>query len=164
MVIAAIVGVAVWFAVGALSGTEVTPSAPPAPGSAGTSVVPSSPSPTVEETPRVKKSSPPASGDEGHEDGLITADVSVQVLNGTGGVPKAAESLAARLRQRGYEIAAVGDALTIDRTVVYWSESEDERAARALARHFGWAAGPAPPNLSDAVDVHVIVGPDESPP
>lgn len=164
MVIAAIVGIAVWFAVGALSGTEVTPSAPPAGRSTGSSVARSSPSPTPDETPRAKKSSPPTTVDEGQDDGLVTADVSVQVLNGTGGVAKAAESMAARLRERGYEIAAVGDALTIDRTVVYWSESEDERAARALARRFGWAAGPAPPNLSDAVDVHVIVGPDESPP
>jgi len=163
LVIAGIVGVAVWFAVGALSGSEVTPSSPPAQGSTGSSVVPSSPTPTPSETPQEKKTRPRKSPSPDKDGDLITADVSVQVLNGTGGMAGAAESMATRLRQLGFEIAAVGDALTVDRTVVYWSGPEDERAARALARSFGWAAGPAPPDLSDVVDVHVIVGPDEPP-
>src|ERR671915_51827 len=156
LVIAGIVGVAVWFAVGALSGTEVTPSSPPAQGSPGPSVVPSSPAPTPDETPQEKKTRPRKSPSPDLDGDLITADVSVQVLNGTGGMAGAAESMATRLRQRGLEIAAVGDALTVDRTVVFWSGPEDERAARTLARTFGWKAGPAPSDLSDVVDVHVI--------
>jgi len=163
LVIATIVGVAVWFAVGALSGSEVTPSNPPAQGGSGdTAVTPESPTPSVTPTPDDTKTKPPKSPSPEGDGDLITADVSVQVLNGTGGVAGAAESLATRLRGRGYEIAAVGDGLTVDRTVVFWSGPEDERAARSLARNFGWTAGPAPSNLSDVVDIHVIVGPDEA--
>jgi LytR cell envelope-related transcriptional attenuator len=163
LVIAAIVGVAVWFAVGALSGSEVTPSTGPQQGgSQDPSVTPESPTPSVTETPDDSATKAPKSPSPDGDGDLITADVSVQVLNGTGGVAGAAESMATRLRRRGYEIAAVGDGLTVDRTVVFWSGSEDERAALALARNFGWSAGPAPSNLSDVVDIHVIVGPDEA--
>jgi LytR cell envelope-related transcriptional attenuator len=162
IVIAGIVGVAVWFAVGALSGSEVSPSSPPAQGPEESSAAQPSSTPTDTETPDDDKSTPAESPSPDQQEDLITADVSVQVLNGTGGTAGAAESMAARLRGRGYEIAALGDALIVDRTVVYWSEPEDERAARVLARRFGWTAGPAPPNLSDVVDVHVIVGPDEA--
>jgi hypothetical protein len=161
-VIAAIVGVAVWFAVGALSGSDVTPSAPPTENPVGASIAESSPSPrpTLEETP-TEKPRPSPSPTRGTR--LVTGGVSVQVLNGTGGIAGAAESMATRLQRRGYSIAAVGDALTVDRTVVYWTGVEDERGARALARRFGWAAGPAPETLSDVIDIHVIVGPDEAP-
>jgi hypothetical protein len=161
-VIAAIVGVAVWFAVGALSGSEVSPSSPPAQGPRESSAAEPSPTPSDAETPDDDKSTPAESPSPDQREDLITADVSVQVLNGTGGTAGAAESMATRLRRRGFEIAAVGDALTVDRTVVFWSGPEDERAARTLARTFGWTAGPAPSNLSDVVDVHVIVGPDEA--
>jgi LytR cell envelope-related transcriptional attenuator len=164
LVIAAIVGIAVWFAVGALSGTEVTTNAPPAQGSTDDATeAPSTPTPTPEESPQTRSAKPSKSPSPKPDGDLITQDISVQVLNGTGGMPGAAESMAARLRQRGFEIAAVGDALTVDRTVVYWSGTEDERAARVLARAFGWAAGPAPQSLSEVVDVHVVVGPDEPP-
>jgi hypothetical protein len=88
---------------------------------------------------------------------LITQGITVQVLNGTGGVEGAAEAMADRLAQLGYHVEAVTDALTVDQSIVYWSTEDSRAAALALAQHFGWISGPAPSNLSAEVDLHVIV-------
>jgi LytR cell envelope-related transcriptional attenuator len=169
VVIAAILGVAVWFAVGALSGSEVTPDrrSGNSAGNPFAQVTPTptprpSPSPTPSRTPRADKIAK-KDKEKPEEPGLITEGVSLQVLNGTGGIAGAADSMADQLSTLGYEIVAVGDGLTVDRTTVYWSGPENESAARALAGRFGWIADIAPPNLSEAVDVHVVVGPDERP-
>ena len=168
VVIAAILGVAVWFAVGALSGSEVTPDrrTGDADGNPFAQVSPTptpSPTPLPSPTPRRDRVAKKKNREKPEDPGLITTGVSLQVLNGTGGITGAADSMAEQLSELGYEIVAVGDGLTVDRTTVYWTGPEDESAARALAIRFGWVAGAAPPNLAETVDVHVVVGPDEPP-
>jgi hypothetical protein len=83
------------------------------------------------------------------------------VLNATR-TSGAATSIATRLSDLGFEIAAVGEAASIyRRTTVFWSSAASEDAARALARRFDWRSDPAPANLSRSVPVHVVVGLDE---
>jgi hypothetical protein len=88
--------------------------------------------------------------------------VSVQVVNGTGGIQGAAAGMADRLASLGYRVEAIVTGLTVDQTAVYWSTDAHRMAAVALATHFGWASGPASPNLTRSVDIHVIVAPDEA--
>ena len=99
--------------------------------------------------------------DEGEPPALITGGVTVQVLNATGDT-RADEEMTARLRDLGFEIAAVVTASRrYDRTTVFWSSAGDRAAGRALAERFGWKADPKPANLSSSVDVHVVIGADE---
>jgi hypothetical protein len=156
--VATIVGLVVWVAVGAVGGEPVSV------GNAS-----SSPSPTATSTasPAPVETQPGAGARQrndrgrGSTDELITKGVSVQVLNGTGGVEGAAEAMANRLAKLGYRIYAISIGLTIDRTTVYWSTSESRAAAITLAAHFGWDVRAAPPSLSGDVDLAVIVGADE---
>jgi hypothetical protein len=172
-VIAAIVGIAVWLAVGAVGGdpvsvgeasSDTSPSAEPTPSATPTPAPSGSP-----EDGEVDGSEDPAGKDEPEEkpigtpkDDLITEGIGVQVLNGTGGVEGAAEAMANRLTRLGYEIYAINTGLTIDRTTVYWSSEAGRAAAIPLSARFGWDVGAAPPSLSSEVDIAVVVGPDET--
>lgn len=167
ILIAGVVIAAVWFTVNAVGGRQIAlengnPS--------GTSSPNSEPEPTTTETPGPKRSrsnsspSPtptPRRTPKGDPDDLITEGVSVQVVNGTGGIEGAAAAMADRLASLGYRVEAMVTGLTVDQTAVYWSTDTDREAAVALANRFGWASGPASPNLTRTVDIHVIVAADE---
>jgi hypothetical protein len=163
----------VWFAVDALGGDDVKPESPVDRSRGENSLArTSSPTPDAEpttpavpaepDTPVKPKRPRPGPGGGGQEPGLITDDVVVQVLNGTGGIPGAAEAMADRLASLGYEIIAYTDGLTVARTIVYYTGPEDEAAAQALGTRFGWTVEPAAEVLDDAIDLHVVVGPDEA--
>lgn len=170
VVVAIVVGAAVWVAVDAVGGDGVSldtappspspsPSASPSPTESPVAVA-ASPTPAPKPSPKPSPSRSPKKKrreKERDDPGLITQGITVQVLNGTGGVQGAAEVIADRLAQLGYQIEAVTDGLTVSQSVVYWSTEDSRDAALALADHFGWIAGPAPSNLSGEVDLHVIV-------
>lgn len=161
---AVVVGVGLWAGLGALSGNEIDK--PPATAWATPTSTPT-PSETTAPTPKGRRSNTPKSpGDHKKpkpaETELITEGLTVQVLNSTL-VAGAARDLAEHLEGLGFSIVAVGDALRgLPRTSVYWSSGEAEPAARRLASRFGWLAGPQPLNLSNAIDLHVVVGADGS--
>jgi hypothetical protein len=169
VLVAAVAGVAVWIAVGALGqGPLDTP--PPQSTSEengprptnGTGNSPGdgvSPSPTPEKQQR--KDRKPKS-EARNRPKLITDGMTVQVLNATtsGG---SGSAMANRLENLGFRIAAVGRAASVyDRTTVFWSFDASRRAGRLLARRFGWEVDPAPVNLSRSVALHVVVGQDEA--
>jgi hypothetical protein len=158
LLIAGVVGFAVWIAVDLIGGDEVKP-----PAAANESPTPRrSPSPkeselviaspTPEETPEPDKTPKPE---------LITDGITVQVLNGTSNLD-ADDRMADKLAGLGFTIEAVeGSSKSYDLTTVFWSYPESEEAARALAERFGWVVEMKPANLSDTVAIHVVVGADE---
>jgi hypothetical protein len=167
VVIAALVGVAVWIAVGAVGGdpvsvgdasSETSPSAESSPAPSPT------PAPTGTPGDEVARKDKKEGGGRitTPDDELVTSGILVQVLNGTGGIEGAAEMMANRLTRLGYEIYAINTGLTIDRTTVYWTTDPGKEAAISLAAHFGWDVRVAPPSLSEEVDIAVVVGPDEA--
>jgi hypothetical protein len=162
ILIAAVVIAAVWFVVNAVGGREIAMEN----GSPSRSSSPkptAEPTPTESPTPKRSKSKPsPTPKGKGDRSDLITDGVTVQVVNGTGGIQGAAAGMADRLASLGYRVEAIVTGLTVDQTAVYWSTDADRKAAVALATHSGWASGPASPNLTRSVDIHVIVGPDEA--
>jgi hypothetical protein len=84
------------------------------------------------------------------------------VLNGTSAAD-ADDRMADRLAKLGYEVVAVESASKLyERTTVYWAVPSAQKAAEALAEHFGWVSAPKPDNLSTQVSLHVVVGADES--
>lgn len=162
VVIAAITGVAVWFLVNALGGGGVPPEA------VADDRETEAPKPTEEpETEPVVATETPApvetEPEEAPEDvKLITEGISVQVLNGTTQAD-AGDSMSTRLTDLGYTVVAVEESSrAYNKTTVFWSSSEAEEAARALADRFGWFAEPKPENLSPDVSLHVVVGADEA--
>jgi LytR cell envelope-related transcriptional attenuator len=166
ILIAGVAIAAVWFIVNAVGGRQIAledgrPSGTSSP-TAG-----DEPTPTESPTPKPLAPSPspeptrPPKRDRDAGD-LITDGVTIQVVNGTGGVEGAAAAMADRLATLGYRVEAIVTGLTTDQTAVYWSTESDRQAAVALATHFGWASGPASPNLTRDVDIHVIVAPDEA--
>ena len=166
--VAGVVIAAVWVVVNAVGGREMAlengrPSRSSSPGATAT------PEPTESPTPARPRSRPsptespaPGKGDRRKRGDLVTDGVSVQVVNGTGGIQGAAAGMADRLASLGYQVEAIVTGLTVEGTAVYWSTEADRGVAVALAARFGWASGPASPNLTRDVDIHVIVGPDEA--
>ncbi|MCA1704109.1 MAG: LytR C-terminal domain-containing protein [Actinobacteria bacterium] len=165
VVIAGVIGVAVWIGVDALSGGEgsgVVVAQSPTPRTTPKTEA----SPTPEESPSKKPTKSPRPSpkatktpDPGRE--LITEGISVQVLNGSG-VAGADEAMATKLTDLGFDVAAVQSAsAAYPRTTVFWSFAESKRAAQALAARFGWVSKAKPDNLSATVDIHVVVGADE---
>jgi LytR cell envelope-related transcriptional attenuator len=163
LMIAAAVFVAVWIAIDAVGQDDLkTPVAsrptPRQTESAEPSVQPSAtpePRETEEAEPKPDKTQEPT-------DELITAGISVQVLNGTA-VTDADDRMASRLSTLGYEVVSVeGSSKQYPATTVFWSVPEAQEAAERLAARFGWEVGPKPENLSTTVDLHVVVGTDEA--
>ncbi len=159
LLIAGVVGVAVWMVVDYVGRPTVGSVAENSDGPAPTtvrSVTPESPSPepatpTPTEEPRERKPKK-----------LITAGVTVQVLNGTDD-PEAADAMAARLEQLGFTIAAVeSTSQPYEETTVFWSFPDAKKAALALGQKFDWPTDPKPENLADTVSLHVVVGRDEA--
>ena len=153
VLLVAVVGATVWFSVTAVGGDDLrvqkTPSDSPSPEA---SAPPVSNSPAPRPSPTERDQQPREDAEK-----LIAVGVRVQVLNGTGGIEGAAEAMADRLARLGFEIESIQNGLTTDQTIVYYTGDEDRRPAERLAERFGWLIGPAPEDLSDAVDLHVVV-------
>lgn len=161
--IAAVVLIAVVVAVDAVGGDDLD--TPPVAQNTESDVEESptpQPTPTPEATPTVtpKPKKTPKQDDE--QVALITEDITVQVLNGTGSTD-ADDRMAERLGELGYEVVAIeGSSKQYSETTVFWSFPDAREAAEALAERFGWIAQPKPANLSSTVDLHVVVGADEA--
>lgn len=157
VLLAAVIGSAVWIAVGELGGEALK--APPARRTAPVSE-PRTPSPSPAPSPTPAPSpSPRAQPSPAAPSG---AGITVQVLNGSS-VPGAGERVAGELARLGYTIVAVrGSSAAYERTTVFWSSEQARPAAQELAAYMGWLAEPKPGNLSGTVDLHVVVGADEA--
>ncbi|HEX2241316.1 MAG TPA: LytR C-terminal domain-containing protein [Actinomycetota bacterium] len=158
LVMAAIAGIAVWFAVAALGREELSPPAAPQSDVALVDETPTpSPTPTLE---LVEPTRSPSAAPAKPVPPLIT-DVSVQVLNATPD-SAAGDRMAERLAELGFQVVTVQPAgQTYEQTTVFWSHEGAEDAARALAERYGWLVAERPDNLSETVDVHVVVGADQ---
>ena len=159
LVVGAVVAGAVWVAVNAVGGDESQPEP---------EVLSASPSPTIEGIPESvitptpsedPEDDPTPEGDEPVDFEGVTA----QVLNATGGVEGAGQAMADRLARMGFDIIAIDTALgEIDVTTIYWTAPSGRPVAEALASKNGWIAAKKPDNLSSSVEIHVLVGKDES--
>lgn len=96
-------------------------------------------------------------------EGVAPGDISVQVLDGVGtDGGAAAERVAGELDEAGYRIIARNPALAYEETTVLWTRGNEDRA-RQVAAELGVSAVRAQPgNLSEQVDVHVVVGADRA--
>lgn len=103
----------------------------------------------------------PSDEDASEPEALDPAGISVQVLDGyreDGGA--AADEIAGLLEAAGYEVVARNPAIAYELTTVLWTEGH-EAAGRQVAEQIGAAESRVQPgNLSEEVDVHVVVGAD----
>ena len=167
--ISVILLVGVWTAVNALGGDEAK-----APISAESpSPDEEDPTPEVTDEPSEEPSEKPSKSpkpdpkptktrepEDKPEDDLITAGMTVQVLNGTSN-PDADDLMADRLAGLGFEVIAIdGSSKAYPATTVFWSYAGSQEAAERLAARFGWIASPKPENLSTEVALHVVAGDD----
>ena len=167
LMIAAAVIVAVYIAVDAV-GKDDTPIAPVA-GSSPTDdrtaeVETETPVPAETAEPKETKDPRPQRTKQPEKDDqdLITAGVTVQVLNGTGATD-ADDRMADRLSTLGFDVISVeGSSAQYPATTVFWSFPGSREAAERLAARFDWVAKEKPSNLSSTVDIHVVVGADEA--
>lgn len=157
---AIILGLGIVIGLDALGSDELTGA--PAPAATSPSPTPE-PSAPAEPSPTPKpRGLEPDRGRPRKGDALVTEGVTVQVLNGTL-VAGAGAAVAERLSGLGFDVVAVGDALKgYESTTVFWTSPGGRRSARSLGGRMGWEVARRPANLSDAVDVHVVVGADEA--
>lgn len=170
VLIAVVVGTAVWIAVEAVSGATEDGGAPAAAATA-TPEPARDPEPTSQpETPEpdespeatVEPTVEPTKKPKDRPDPLITEGVTVQVLNATDSAD-ADDAMADKLSKLGFTVVAVESASSrYDATTVFWSTDETKEAAQRLAEKFGWIAEAKPENLSTTVGLHVVVGADET--
>jgi hypothetical protein len=163
VMVAGVVGVALWVAVASLGGDDgVSPalSRDRSPSPRAETVDPVAPS---TEPAKPKKDKPPKPEEtEAPEEELITDGITVQVLNASG-TPGAEQPIADQLTELGFEIEAVVEAAKIyEETTVFWSTEDSRQAAEALAARFDWITEGKPANLSTDVSVHVVVGRDQT--
>ena len=168
VMIVAVVLVAVWIAIDAVGGDELTAATRPPqtetqPAATQQPTQTAEPVPSESQQPKKKKRNDrPPKKEEPVDDGLITDGISVQVLNGTGAAT-ADDRMADRLSRLGYQVVAIdGSSRQYSRTTVFWSYPSAREAAERLAERFGWLAALKPDNLSSTVDIHVVVGGDET--
>lgn len=166
VLIAVVVGTAVWIAVEAVGGATEDP----APVAAATSEPTKEPEPSKEPaTPEPEDTSSPEPTEKATpkptpepKEPLITEGITVQVLNATDAA-EADDRMADKLSKLGYTVVAVESASSrYDATTVFWSTEGSKEAAQRLADEFGWIAEAKPENLSTTVSVHVVVGADEA--
>ena len=143
--------------------TKITPAAnssrsDPPPEETQEPVESETPEPVASDTPEPEDTKKPETDDSKP---LITADITIQVLNGTAST-EADDAMADRLSTAGFEVVAVqGSSKQYTQTTVFWSFPEAQEAAERLAAKFGWLVDIKPSNLSSTVDIHVVVGSDE---
>lgn len=94
------------------------------------------------------------------------AEVSIQVLDAVGGDDgsAAARAVADELRAAGYDVVVVNRASrSYETTTVFWSSGQEAGGRQVAAALDTSEAEPTPAEvqLSDAVDVHVVVGADQ---
>lgn len=165
VVVAGLLGVGIWIGVDAMSNDdeiETPPLVAAESDSPSPSPTPVAETPTADPSAKPKPSKKPSAKPSPKETevALITENMTVQVLNGTG-TPAADELMADRLAQLGFDVVALGgSSKAYATTTVFWSYTESEEAAEALAAKEGWAVAPKPSNLSTTVALHVIVGDD----
>ncbi|HEY7875496.1 MAG TPA: LytR C-terminal domain-containing protein [Actinomycetota bacterium] len=165
VMIAGVVGVALWVAVASLGGQdEASPALSrqrsPSP-VVEEPVAPPIASAAPDETKKPRKAKEPEETEPPKPE-LITDGITVQVLNASG-TPGTEQAITDELTSLGFEIVTVVDASKIyEETTVFWSTDETRAAAEALAKRFEWVAEPKPANLSADVSVHVVVGQDEA--
>ena len=140
--------------VAAASPSEPTPTA------AGTTA----PEPTPTATTPEPEPSPEPSPEPTATQELAPAEVSIQVLDAVlddGG--EAAQKVADELEADGYDVVVVNDSFRkYDQTTVFYTDGQ-QAAAQQLASQYGFAAvEPKPDNLSDSVDIHLVVGADRA--
>lgn len=89
------------------------------------------------------------------------ASVSVQVLDGTTAKDGTDDEVAGVLGDAGYDVVAINSSVNIyERTTVFYTAG-NEPAAQQIADEFGYSVvEPAPDNLNQSVDVHLVVGDD----
>ncbi len=132
------------------------PTEPPATTSAPTQP-PATPTATDDEPPETPTGTPTATIPP---DAPEPGETSVQVLDGAGD-SAATEAVVALLRELGYEVVAVNaTARSYDETTVFYSQGQEAAAEALRARDPRFAEIAANPNLSEDVNVHVVVGSD----
>jgi len=92
------------------------------------------------------------------------ATVTVQVLDGDGAEGRAeTEAVAGRLSEAGYNVVVINDAArTYEQTTVFWTDGFEEQG-REMAQLFGFPEVTQKlENLSDTVQVHLVVGADQA--
>ncbi|HWB70933.1 MAG TPA: LytR C-terminal domain-containing protein [Egibacteraceae bacterium] len=139
-----------------------SPIAPPAthPSPASTTSPPAPPPPT----PSAPESAaaPPASASPSPDvlaQAAPPSQTTVQVLDGVGDGVRARRA-AAVLRELGYDVVAVNAAVEYSTTTVLYSRGHEAEARALMARDRRFAALRRNPNLSESVDLHVVVGRD----
>lgn len=164
VMVAGVVGVALWVAVASLGGDDGASPALSRERSPSPKVEqPVAPPPTtIAPSTKPEKKRPPKEPEEpAPEEELITDGITVQVLNASG-TAGAEQAITDELTELGFEIVTVVDASKVyEETTIFWSTNESRPAAEALAARFEWIVEPKPANLSADVSVHVVVGRDE---
>lgn len=168
VLIAVVVGTAVWIAVEAVSGATDDGGTPAVAATAAPEET-KEPEPTAEpESPKPEESAEPTAEPTEkptptpEAEPLITEGVTVQVLNATDSA-EADDAMADKLSKLGFTVVAVESASSrYDETTVFWSTDDTKEAAQRLADKFGWVAEAKPENLSTTVGLHVVVGGDET--
>jgi hypothetical protein len=164
VMVAGVIGVALWVAVASLGGDDDASPVLSRERSPSPEVEqPVAPPPSVTPEPeKPEKKKPKPAETEAPEEELITDGITVQVLNASGS-PGAEQPITDELTGLGFEIVTVVDASKVyEQTTVFWSTDESRAAAEALAARFEWIVEPKPANLSADVSVHVVVGRDET--
>ena len=120
-----------------------------------------SPEPSEDPSPEPEPSpDPPAAT-------VDPGEISIQVLDAIGGSggAAAANAVADELRGAGYNVVVVNSAgRSYDVTTVFWTEGQED-GGRQVAAELGTSAAEQTPEevqLSNSVDVHVVVGADRA--
>lgn len=154
---------------------EVVADATPTTAATEDPTAPASPEPTASEpAPLATATAEPSPSDEPEPepeptDEPATVDpstVSVQVLDAIGeDGGTAAQAVADELREAGYDVVVVNRAgREYDVTTVFWSSGQEVGGQQVAAAIGAGRAEPTPDEvqLSDSVDVHVVVGADRA--
>ena len=120
--------------------------------------------PAPEPDPEPSEEPSPEPSAEPFEPTIDPSTVSVQVLDADGVEGRAeTEAVAERLREAGYNVVVINDASrTYEATTVFWTPGF-ETQGREMAQLFGFPeAAPKVDNLSDQVQIHLVVGADQA--
>lgn len=116
--------------------------------------------PDAEPTEEASEDPPSTETDELIDNARAPEKTSVQVLDAGGG-STAADDVEEALLDLGYDVVAVNSSGTdYDVTTVLYTEGSDAEAEALRARDERFAQIAPNKRLSDAVDLHVVVGPD----
>jgi cell division septation protein DedD len=144
---------------------EPSPTATDTPSAEPTAEPTATASPTPTETPTEAPTEEPT--EEPPAETVDPASVSIQVLDAIGGSggAAAAQEVAEELRTAGYNVVVVNRAGTsYEVTTVFWTAGQ-EAGGRQVAAALGTSEAEETPDevdLSDTVDVHVVVGADRA--